>query len=332
MKKIVVCVLSLLILFNMLACALPSEATPAAEVAAAPEQTNVPESDKIVIAVVPKSLNNPVFLEAKAGAEEAAKELGIEILYTASPDSDSAQQVSIVEGLIELQVDGILIACNLAEALQPVIHRAVESGIVVATFDSDAPESKRSFYIGSNNYDFGKVSAEYVNEILPEGGKVGVLTGIIGIANLEERIKGFKEHINANIELLPIQTGEDDIQKSVEVVNQFTAANPEMDAWWFDGGWPFIADPSALTELDKFCKNGGKVVSVDSLYPMLQYLDLGMAEVLIGQNMYACGLDGVRNIVKIINGGTIESEMIWTDMEIVTRDNVAEIRSMKTPW
>jgi ribose transport system substrate-binding protein len=288
---------------------------------------------KLVIAVVPKSLNNPVFLESRSGAEDAAKELGnVEILYTGSPDADSSAQVSIMEGLIEKKVDGILIACNLAEALQPVIDKAVAVGIVVATYDSDSPSSKRSFYIGSNNYDFGKVSADYMNKILPSGGKVAVLTGIVGIANLEERIKGFKEHINKNIVLLPIQTGEDDIQKSVEVVNQFTAAHPEMNAWWFDGGWPFIANPSALTELDKFVKRGGKVVSVDSLYPMLQYIELGIAEVLIGQNMYACGLGGVKEIVGIINGGKASAPMIWTDMEIVTKDNVAKIKAGKKPW
>lgn len=288
---------------------------------------------KLVIAVVPKSLNNPVFLESKTGAEDAAKELGnVQILYTGSPDPDSSAQVSIIEGLIEKQVDGILIACNLGEALQPVIDKAIASGIVVATYDSDSVTSKRSFYIGSNNYDFGKVSAEYMNKILPSGGKVAVLTGIVGIANLEERIKGFKEKINKNIILLPIQTGEDDIQKSVEVVNQFTAANLDLAAWWFDGGWPFIANPSALPELDKFVKRGGKVVSVDSLYPMLQYVELGIAEVLIGQNMYACGNGGVKEIVKIINGGKPSAPMIWTDMEIVNKGNVAKIKAGKKPW
>lgn len=340
MKKIVALLLACTLALSLAACAAPvaaetpteapaqATATPVAEATPAP----APAENKIVIAVVPKSLNNPVFLEAKAGAEEAAKELGIEIIYTASPDADASQQVSIIEGLIEKQVDGMLIACNQQEALQPVIDRAADAGIVVATFDSDSPESKRSFYIGSNNYEFGKVSAEYMNKIIPDGGKVAILTGNIGVANLEERIKGFKENANSNIEIMPIQTCEDDIQKSVEIVNQFTAANPDLKAWWFDGGWPFIAEPSALTELDKFCKNGGKVVTVDSLYPMLQFLDLGMAEVLIGQNMYACGLDGVRNIAKIIKGGKTDSEMIWTDMEIVTKENVAEIKARKTPW
>ncbi|GAB1482481.1 sugar-binding protein [Treponema sp.] len=295
--------------------------------------TNAAAVKKIVIAVVPKSLNNPVFMESRTGAEDAAKELGnVEILYTGSPDPDSSAQVSIVEGLIAKKVNGILIACNLAEALQPVLDKAVSEGIVVATYDSDSQGSKRAFYIGSNNYDFGKVSAGYMNKILPNGGKVAILTGIVGIANLEERIKGFKEHINSNILLMPIQTGEDDIQKSVEVVNQFTAAHPEMNAWWFDGGWPFIANPSALTELDKFVKRGGKVVSVDSLYPMLSYIENGMAEVLIGQNMYGCGYGGVKNIANIINGGKAPAEMIWTDMEIVTKENVAKIKSGKKPW
>jgi len=336
MKRIIVFVLALVLLTSFVACAAQSAKEVEKSTKDAVDQvengTNEAKSEPLTIAVVPKSLNNPVFLEARTGAEEAGEELGIEIIYAGPPNPDSTEQVAIMEGLIEKQVDGILIACNLAEALQPVIDRAVGEGIVVATFDSDSPDSMRSFYIGSNNYEFGKVSAEWMNDILPEGGEVGVLTGIVGIANLEERITGFKDNINDNIDLLPIQTGEDDIQKSVEVVNQFTAANPDMAAWWFDGGWPFIAEPSALTELTKFTDNGGKLVSVDSLYPMLQYVEIGVADVLIGQNMYECGLEGVRNIVKIVNGESVDTDMIWTDMEIVTADNVEEVKSNKEPW
>jgi ribose transport system substrate-binding protein len=208
-------------------------------------------AEDIEIAVVPKALDNAIFLDAKTAAEEKGKELGIKICWEGPTTSDAAMQVNVIESLIERQVDGILISCNDADALKDVIDRAVEAGIVVGCFDSDSPESKRSFYCGTDNYAIGKLSAEFMMEYLPEGGKVAILTGVLGAPNLEVRIAGFKETLEAagsKYKIMPIQTGEDDVQKSVEVVAQYTAANPDLSAWFFGGGWPYFADPDALPE------------------------------------------------------------------------------------
>lgn len=94
----------------------------------------------ITIAVVPKSLDNAIFLDSQAAAEAKAKELGINLQWVGPTTSDAGQQVTVIEGLIEKQVDGILISCNDADALKDVIDRAVDAGIVVGCFDSDSPE------------------------------------------------------------------------------------------------------------------------------------------------------------------------------------------------
>ena len=176
-------------------------------------------AEEIEIAVVPKSLDNAIFLDAKATAEAKGEELGAKIYWEGPTTSDAAQQVNVVESLIERQVDGILISCNDADALKDVIDRAVDAGIVVGCFDSDSPESKRAFYCGTDNYAVGKLAAEEMMKILPDGGKVAILTGVLGAPNLEERIRGFKETVEgSNIEVMPVQTGNDDVQTSVDVV------------------------------------------------------------------------------------------------------------------
>ena len=131
----------------------------------------------IVIAVVPKALDNPIFIDAKVAAEAAGEELGITVEYTGSTNSDAAEQVNVIEGLISKGVDAMLISCNDADALKDVIDKAMDQGIYVATFDSDSPDSKRLFYIGTNNYNAGQKAAEYMQELLPDGGKVALLNG-----------------------------------------------------------------------------------------------------------------------------------------------------------
>ena len=291
----------------------------------------------IVIAVVPKSLDNAIFLDAQMAAEAKGEELGIKIEYTGPTTSDAGQQVTVIEGLIEKQVDGILISCNDANALKDVIDRAVDAGIVVGCFDSDSPESKRSFYCGTDNYAVGKLGAEYMMELLPDGGKVAILTGVLGAPNLEERIRGFKETVEgSNIEVMPVQTGEDDVQKSVDVVGQYTAANPDLAGWFFDGGWPYFADPDALPEVKAFMENGGHIVSVDTCEPMLQYVGEGMVDILIGQDYPKMGSLGVETLYKLIKGEEVdlgdENHYIDTGYELVDIDNYEEVWATKTPW
>jgi len=296
-------------------------------------------AEDIEIAVVPKALDNAIFLDAKTAAEEKGKELGIKIFWEGPTTSDAAMQVNVIESLIERQVDGILISCNDADALKDVIDRAVDAGIVVGCFDSDSPESKRSFYCGTDNYAIGKLSAEFMMEYLPEGGKVAILTGVLGAPNLEARIDGFEETLAAAgsaIEIMPVQTGEDDVQKSVEVVSQYTAANPDLAGWFFDGGWPYFADPDALPEVKAFMEKGGRIVSIDTCYPMMQYVGLGMVDVLIGQNYPAMGAIGVETLYKLITGAEVdlvdETNYIDTGYEIVDITNYEEVWATKAPW
>ncbi len=296
-------------------------------------------AEEIEIAVVPKSLDNAIFLDAKATAEAKGEELGAKIYWEGPTTSDAAQQVNVVESLIERQVDGILISCNDADALKDVIDRAVDAGIVVGCFDSDSPESKRAFYCGTDNYAIGKLSAELMMEYLPEGGKVAILTGVLGAPNLEMRITGFKETLeaaNSPIEVMPVQTGEDDVQKSVEVVSQYTAANPDLAGWFFDGGWPYFADPDALPEVKAFMENGGHIVSIDTCYPMMQYVGLGMVDVLVGQNYPTMGALGVETLYKLITGEEVdlgdETHYIDTGYEVVDIENYEEVWANKAPW
>jgi ribose transport system substrate-binding protein len=302
------------------------------------EKTSGGEAKQITIAVVPKALDNNIFLDAKTGAEAKGKELGINVEWVGPARSDAAEQVSVIESLIQRKVDGILISCNNADALKDVIDRGIAAGIQIATFDSDSPDSKRAFYAGTDNYSFGVQAADYMMEYLPNGGKVAILTGILGAPNLEERIRGFKERFvekNFPIQVLPVQTGEDDVQKSVEVVTQFTLANPDLAGWFFDGGWPYFADPSALPEVKRFMEKGGRIVSIDTAYPMLPFLGENMVDVLIGQNYFKMGNDGVQMLYNLIQGqpsGAPADGIYFTGSEIGTKENWKELQSGKDPW
>jgi ribose transport system substrate-binding protein len=299
----------------------------------------------IVIAVVPQQLGNPVFLDAKDGAEDAAKDLGIKLEWVAPVKADAPEQVAVIEGLIEKKVSGIAISCNHPDALADVLKRAIDSGIKVSTFDADSPASGRAFYAGTHNYEAGKLCGEKMKELFADrkGGKINVaqLTGILGAFDLEARMRGFADAIQGtNIEVVYTGACEDDIDKSVEIIEAYTRSNPDVDAWFFVGGWPFFVKPEALPELAKWRKAdpNHKIVTMDSFYPMLQFFDGGLCDVAIGQDFYQMGYLSVENLFKLINGEEIKADkddnglFINTGVEEVTPDNYQKIREGKKAW
>ena len=128
MKKALSIILALAMILALGACAKADEK---------PVEEVVPEADeKPVIAVVPKAVDNPLNQATKVGAERAGEELGFEVLWTGTPDTDSAGQVQVIESLIQKGVDGILMSANDPDALKDVINKAMEAGIPVATLSS----------------------------------------------------------------------------------------------------------------------------------------------------------------------------------------------------
>ncbi len=291
------------------------------------------EKDAFKIAVVPKALDNAVFLDTKDAAEAKGKELGVSIEWVGPQKSDASEQVNVLEGLIQKGVDAILVSCNDANVLEDVINRAVDSGIIVATFDSDSPNSKRSFYIGTNNYTLGVTSGEKMMELLPSGGNVAILTGVPGMPNLETRIQGFRDTIKGSrLEIVAVQTGNCDTQQSVDAIAQYTTANPTLDAWWVVGVWPFFADPASIPELRKFANQGGVTISIDAVYPQLAYVQEGTIDVLIGQDFGKMGSDGVEALYKMLTGDTSIPDYIDTGYVLVDSSNIKEVVERTVPW
>ncbi|HYH02159.1 MAG TPA: substrate-binding domain-containing protein, partial [Bacillota bacterium] len=97
----------------------------------------------LVIAIVPKSLDNPVFVDAKEAAELTAQKLSVTLEWVAPFKVNPELQVKLIEGLIRKKVDGIAVSVSDPAKLRRVIAKAVSAGIKVATMDSDAPGSGR---------------------------------------------------------------------------------------------------------------------------------------------------------------------------------------------
>jgi ribose transport system substrate-binding protein len=294
----------------------------------------------IVIAIVPKSLDNPVYMDAKETAELAARKQNVELEWVAPFKVDSDAQVKVVEGLIWRKVDGIAISCNDPEKLRKVINKAIAANIKVATIDADCPGSKRLFYCGTDNYKAGRACGEAMVKIVTQKGltnkslRTAILTGGIEAHNLNERIRGFKEAVAGKIKLdyTALLACDDDTSTGAKVVEAYIKKHPETEVFYFSGGWAFFGPPESMPYYQKWCDNGGLAVSMDTFFPVLQAAQKGFAQALVGQDFRKMGEFTVNYLVCAIKGLPIPSEYIDTGLELADRSNFSQLLKQKRPW
>ena len=153
---------------------------------------------KVVIGFIAKSLANDVFQVAHAGAKEAAQELGqkynvdVEVEILTPNEEDAVKQAEAI-GALTGRADGVAISCSDADTLTPSIDKAVSKGVAVMCFDSDAPESKRFAFYGTDDKACGQLTVELLAKAMGEKGTIAILAGNQRAPNLQNRVVGAKE-------------------------------------------------------------------------------------------------------------------------------------------
>lgn len=297
-------------------------------------------AEELTIAFLPRGLGNPIFLDAFEAAQKKAFELGVRLEWVAPFDFDGDVQIEIIESLIDRGVDGIIASVNDEEAVSEVIGKALDAGIAVATFDADCPGSGRLFHIGINNYaagvEIGKALVDVVKArgLQDEQLDTMIMTGYREALNLEERIRGFLEatdgEINLNIQA--ILENEDTVEKSIILLEDYVRVNPEVEVIFFVGGWPFYVPGEALPNFQKWAQGGGIAVGIDLFYDALLLQKEGLIQYLIGQDMATMGSLGLELLVNYLRFGEVPPEFVETGLEHANEDNLDRLLQIHKPW
>jgi ribose transport system substrate-binding protein len=277
---------------------------------------------KLRFAVIPKSLDLPVFNYARTGAERAARELGnVEILWNAPASADQLKQKEILESFITQGVDGIAISALNGDFLTETINRAVDAGIPVVTWDSDAPASKRLAFYGVDDFRSGQILGEQTIALLNGQGEVAILTSL-GATNLQRRLEGARDALAKapGISIVEVYDIKEDPVRVPEIISTASRRYPELDAWLSVGGWP-VFTRNALAGVDP---SKTKVISFDTIDPALDLLREGRVQVLLGQKYFGWGAESVKLLYGIKQGKMPPSPIIDSGVDVVTRENVEQ--------
>ena len=252
-----------------------------------------------------------------------------------TPTAENAQkQAEAIESLTRAKVDGIAVSCSEANTLTDAIDGAVDKNIPVMCFDSDAPDSKRFCYYGTEDITCGKAVMKELAAAMGDKGTVVILAGNQSAPNLQKRVAGVKEELknHPNMKLLEAGGGviyhEETPQAAAIAVATAQNANPSIEGWAMVGGWPLFTEDAL-----KWAPGKVKVVSVDALPPQLAYLKDGHVEVLLAQDCYGWGHKSVEILLeKIVNHKSPESLRVIDPLTRVTKENVEEYGKHWEKW
>src|SRR4051812_9275503 len=290
----------------------------------------------ITLGLVAKSQGNPVFQAARIGAQDAAKELSakhhlnIKIDWRTPNEEDAQKQADAIEQLVLAGAEGIAVSCSDANKLTGAIDAAVKNGVPIATFDSDAPASKRFVTYGVDDMDCGRQTMSELAKTMNGRGVIAILAGNQNAPNLQKRVQGVREEAKKypEIKIRDVYYHKETPQDAAAKVEQVMQANPDITGWAMIGGWPLFTE-NAL----KWQPGTVKCVSVDALPAQLAYIRSGHVPVLLAQQCYEWGHRTVELLIeKIVDKKNPPAVKEVSALIPVTKDNVEEFGKNWKKW
>ena len=151
---------------------------------------------RTTVAMMPKAKGDPYFVSCRKGAEEAARELGVDLIWDGPTDLDPVKQNEVVEGWITRGVDVIAVSVENKVGISTVLKKARERGIRVLTWDADAQADARDFFINqATPQGIGYTLTDEAARILSGRGEFAIITASLSAANQNEWIKHIKTRL-----------------------------------------------------------------------------------------------------------------------------------------
>ncbi len=263
------------------------------------------------------------------GFEDAAEAMNVSVEYRGATQYDVDEEITVLEQVIAKNPAGIAVSTMDPRALNPVIENAVDAGIPVVMFDSDAPESEAYSFLGTDNYNAGVEAANKMAELLNEEGEVGVITQPHQL-NHQERTQGFQDTIFVeypNMKVVSIKDGRGEQMLSKAAAEDIMREYPDIAgifATEANGGVGVGLATVANNRQDLI-----KIISFDTGKGTLDMIEDGVISATLAQGTWEMGYWSLQflfhlqhDIVEQENDSMPLPRFVDTGVTIVTKENV----------
>ena len=280
------------------------------------------------IAVIPKGTAHSFWKSVHAGAEDAAREMHVKVIWEGPlNEDDREEQIKIVESFIARGVDGIVLAPLDDIALRLVVEEAVNNGIPVVIFDSAIKDSDIVSFVATDNFEGGRMAGRHMAELLGGSGRVLVLRYQEGSDSTTQRERGFIEAATSGgLEIVSSEqfagASIDSAQSASEnLIARFSSSDSGLDV---DG--IFCPNESSTFGMLLALEDAGfagtvKFIGFDSSKKLVDGLAAGNLDALVVQNPMRMGYIAVKTMVAHLDN-IDTSDRIDTGAELVTRENM----------
>jgi ribose transport system substrate-binding protein len=239
------------------------------------------------------NINLPYWQQAKAGLMDAAHELGVKAEFTGSPTYDPKAELKSFEEVVATNPTGIMVSPARADQFRDAINAAIAKGIPVICIDSDAPDSRRILFIGTDNYKAGLSSGEAIAKAMGDRGNLAVIT-IPGQFNLDERLRGAETVLKKYpyIQVTKFLNDQGNSQTAAQEVTTLMQSSSKPDAILCleASGGPGAA--ASLTRLEMEGKV--PVVAMDDNQETLNLISRGAIAATVAQKPYTMAYYGLK--------------------------------------
>lgn len=289
--------------------------------AAACGGTSSAGGDKVALLV--STLNNPFFVDLRDGAQEAAKDLGVELMVS-DAQNDSATQQNQAQNAQSQGAKAVIINPVDSDAASPAVAPLLSSNLPVISVDRSVTGEDVTSHIASDNVAGGAQAADELAKAIGEKGDVIILQGTPGAASTRDRGDGFKKQIKkySGIKVVAEQTANFDRAEALNVTTNLLQSNPDVVGIYAEN------DEMALGAVQSLGSKAGKDVKIfgfDGTEDGLKAVNSGTMVGTIAQQPKELGKKAVQAAVKAIKGESVEkTESI--EVKTVTKENVADFQ------
>lgn len=292
------------------------------------------DNSKKTIYVIIKGLGNQYWSVLQAGAEQAAKDAGCQVVVVGtSLESDIEGQLTLLQNAVSAQADGIVIAPLDSVSLDAPITEAYNSGIPVVLVDTMIKSDNYSAALLTNNVEAGKAAAkELIDRLKAKGtpesepAQIAIQISSPGSQTIIDRLKGFNEYWEANAPKQwtvlndDIKVNDGDISKAVGFCQDFLTTYPDLKGMFGPNNGSTVGFVTGLTESKR---TDISLVGFDfsaEIETMIRSGQFDVASVI--QRQYFMGYDGVKTALELSNGGQVAEKTVDTGVLLVDGENV----------
>ena len=263
---------------------------------------------------------------ARKGTEKADAELAdVTVDFRIPSEGTAADQKRVMDDLMSAGVQGIAVSPVDPENQTQAINEAAKR-VLLVTQDSDAPQSQRAFYVGTDNVAAGRLAGGLIKEALPQGGKIMIFVGKLDARNAQERLQGIREILkDSNIQVIDVRTDDTDRVRAKANASDTLVLHSDIAA--LVGLWSYNG-PAILGAVKDANKIGQvKIIAFDEEDETLSGVRDGSIYGTVVQQPYEFGYQAIKMMRDYLKGeksAIPESKQVFIPALVVKQDTVGE--------